>query len=61
MTPYFGPDEMRDIMLTILDVSVLMEALFVCQLHVTDERERIFSGHVDTSDKITYYIKHVFF
>lgn len=48
-------------MLSILDVSVLMEALFVCQLHVTDEREHIFSGHVDTSDKIAYYIKHVFF
>lgn len=61
MTPYFGPDEMRNIMLSILDVSVLMEALFVCQLHVTDEREHIFSGHVDTSDKIAYYIKHVFF
>lgn len=34
MTPSFGPDEMRNIKLSVLDVRVLMEALFVRQLLV---------------------------
>lgn len=42
MTPSFGPDEMRNITLSILDVRVLMEALFFCQRRVADEREHIF-------------------
>lgn len=42
MTPSFGPDEMRNIMLSILDVRVLMESLFVCQLLGAEEREHIF-------------------
>lgn len=32
MTRTFGPDEMRNRRLSILDVSSLMEALFVCKL-----------------------------
>lgn len=42
MTPSSGPDEMRNIMLSILDVRALMAALFVCQLLVAGEREHIF-------------------
>lgn len=42
MTPSVGPDEMRNIMLNILDVRDLMEVLFACQLLVTEEREPIF-------------------
>lgn len=42
MTLSFGPDEMRNIMLSILDVRVLMEALFVCQLLVSEEKEYVF-------------------
>lgn len=60
MTPSFGPDEMRNIMLSILDVRVLMETLFVCQLLGAEERETYFSSYVDADDKITYYIKRVF-
>lgn len=43
MTLSFGPDEMRNIMLSILDVTLLMEALFVCQLLV---------NHVMADDRI---------
>lgn len=60
MTSSFGPDEMTNIMLSILDVRVLMEALFVCQLLVAEEGA-YFCSYVDAGDKITYYIKPVFF
>lgn len=52
MTSSFGPDEMRNIMLSILDVRVLMEALFVCQLLVAEGV--YFCSYVDAGDKITY-------
>lgn len=42
MTLSFGPDEMRNIMLRVLDVRDLMEALFACQLLVTGKREHNF-------------------
>lgn len=63
MTPSFGPDEMRNIKLSVLDVRVLMEALFVRQLLVATEKERAhyFSSYVDGDDNMTYCIKRVFF
>lgn len=42
MTLSSGPAEMRNIMLSILDVRDLMEALFACQLLVTGNRELFF-------------------
>lgn len=59
MTPSVGPDEMRNIMLSILDVRDLMEALFACQLLVTEEREHILP--VMLMLMIKSHIKHVFF
>lgn len=42
MTLLFGPDEMRNIKLGVLDVRVLMEAQYVCQLLVAAEKKSVF-------------------
>ena len=56
MTLSIGPDEMRNITLSISDVRDPMEALFACQLLLSEEKGECFSSHVDTDDKITYWI-----
>ena len=61
MTPSSGPDEMRNIMLSILDVGGPDGSTVCLSAACRWGNRAYFSSSVDIDDKIAHYIKHVSF